>query len=68
MDRIDYGPSDGAGEASLPRSREAPQYRPYELTGKEFYSPSGNGYEVRIREHMRKMREESDSPPQDQNS
>ena len=33
------------------------QYLPYELNGKEFYSPSGNGYEVRIREHMKKLRE-----------
>lgn len=33
------------------------QYLPYELDGKEFYRPSGNGYEVRIREHMKKLRE-----------
>ncbi len=33
------------------------QYLPYELNGKEFYSPSGNGYEVRIREHMKSLRE-----------
>ncbi len=33
------------------------QYLPYELNGKEFYSPTGNGYEVRIKEHMRKLRE-----------
>ena len=32
------------------------QYLPYELSGKEFYKPSGNGYEVKIREHMRKLR------------
>ena len=32
------------------------QYLPYELTGKEFYSPSGNGYEVKIKEHMRKLK------------
>ncbi len=31
------------------------QYLPYELTGKEFYSPSGNGYEVKIREHMKRL-------------
>ena len=29
------------------------QYLPYELTGKEFYRPSGNGYEVKIKEHMK---------------
>ncbi len=33
------------------------QYLPYELSGREFYSPSGNGYEVKIRDHMRKIRE-----------
>ena len=32
------------------------QYLPYELSGKEFYRPSGNGYEVKIREHMRKLK------------
>jgi putative ATPase len=36
------------------------QYLPYELSGKEFYSPSGNGYEVRIREHMKRIKEEAD--------
>ncbi|MDE7334446.1 MAG: replication-associated recombination protein A [Lachnospiraceae bacterium] len=29
------------------------QYLPYELSGKEFYHPSGNGYEVKIKEHMK---------------
>lgn len=29
------------------------QYLPYELDGKEFYHPSGNGYEVKVKEHMR---------------
>ncbi len=32
------------------------QYLPYELNGKEFYSPSGNGYEVKIKEHMKKIK------------
>ncbi len=32
------------------------QYLPYELNGKEFYNPSGNGYEVRIKEHMKKLK------------
>ncbi len=32
------------------------QYLPYELDGTEFYKPSGNGYEVKIREHMRKLK------------
>ena len=35
------------------------QYLPYELTGREFYRPSGNGYEVKIREHMKRIREEA---------
>lgn len=33
------------------------QYLPYELNGKEFYKPSGNGYENKIREHMRWLKE-----------
>ncbi len=33
------------------------QYLPYELNGKEFYSPTGNGYEVRIKEHMARLRQ-----------
>ncbi len=32
------------------------QYLPYELNGKEFYRPSGNGYEAKIKEHMRRIR------------
>lgn len=32
------------------------QYLPYELSGKEFYSPSGNGYEVKIKEHMKRIK------------
>lgn len=35
------------------------QYLPYELSGKEFYTPTGNGYEVRIREHMARIRREA---------
>lgn len=37
------------------------QYLPYELSGREFYKPSGNGYEVKIREHMKRIREEAKS-------
>lgn len=37
------------------------QYLPYELNGKEFYSPTGNGYELRIKEHMKKLKERSQS-------
>ncbi len=36
------------------------QYLPYELTGSEFYRPTGNGYEVRIREHMKKIKSEAE--------
>ncbi|RKM58090.1 replication-associated recombination protein A [Butyrivibrio sp. X503] len=32
------------------------QYLPYELNGKEFYNPSGNGYENKIKEHMKKLK------------
>ncbi|MBR1892708.1 MAG: replication-associated recombination protein A [Lachnospiraceae bacterium] len=36
------------------------QYLPYELNGKEFYSPTGMGYEKKIREHMKKIRGEAE--------
>ena len=36
------------------------QYLPYELDGKEFYKPSGNGYEAKIKEHMKKIKEEAE--------
>lgn len=35
------------------------QYLPYELTGKKFYEPSWNGYEAKIREHMKKIKSEA---------
>lgn len=34
------------------------QYLPYELNGREFYHPSGNGYEVKIREHMKQIKKQ----------
>ena len=34
------------------------QYLPYELNGKEFYSPTGNGYEVKIKEHFKRIKSE----------
>ncbi len=37
------------------------QYLPYELSGREFYSPSGNGYEVKIREHIRRLKKEAEA-------
>ncbi|MBQ3516183.1 MAG: replication-associated recombination protein A, partial [Lachnospiraceae bacterium] len=35
------------------------QYLPYELTGKEFYKPTGNGYEQKIKEHFKKIKAEA---------
>lgn len=35
------------------------QYLPYELNGQEFYKPTGNGYEVKIREHIKRLKEEA---------
>lgn len=35
------------------------QYLPYELSGREFYRPSGNGYEVKIAEHMKRIKMEA---------
>ncbi len=35
------------------------QYLPYELSGREFFRPDGNGYEVKIKEHMNKIRREA---------
>lgn len=34
------------------------QYLPYELTGREFYTPSDNGYEQKIKDHMKWLKEE----------
>ena len=42
------------------------QYLPYELSGKEFYKPTGNGYEVKIREHMKRIRAEADAGEEDE--
>lgn len=36
------------------------QYLPYELSGQEFYKPSGNGYEVKIKEHMKRIKAEAE--------
>lgn len=35
------------------------QYLPYELSGREFYAPSGNGYEVKVKEHMQRIKREA---------
>ena len=44
------------------------QYLPYELDGKEFYKPSGNGYEAKIREHMQRIRKEENERQKTQNA
>lgn len=44
---------------NYPNNYVEQQYLPYELSGKEFYRPSGNGYEAKIREHMKRIREEA---------
>lgn len=38
------------------------QYLPYELSGREFYSPTGNGYEKKIKEHMQRIKREAQEP------
>lgn len=39
-----------------PHNYVAQQYLPYELTGREFYRPSDNGYEVKVKEHFRQIK------------
>jgi len=36
------------------------QYLPYELSGREFYRPDGNGYEAKIKEHMKRIKKEAE--------
>ena len=38
------------------------QYLPYELTGTEFYKQSDNGYEVKVKEHMARIKREAQEP------
>ncbi len=42
------------------------QYLPYELSGHEFYRPDGNGYEQRIKEHMKWLKEKDGSAKTEQ--
>lgn len=35
------------------------QYLPYELNGQEFYRPTGSGYEMKIKEHMCRIKQEA---------
>ena len=44
---------------NYPNNYVKQQYLPYELNGKEFYNPSGNGYEVKIKEHMARIKKEA---------
>ena len=41
------------------------QYMPYELDGREFYHVSGMGYEKKIREHMRALKNGDDMDPEE---
>lgn len=43
---------------AYPKHYVKQQYLPYELTGREFYRPSDNGYEKRIQEHMKWLKSE----------
>lgn len=42
----------------FPKHYVEQQYLPYELTGTEFFKPGGNGYEVKIKEHMKWLKED----------
>lgn len=44
---------------NYPNNYVKQQYLPYELTGTEFYHISGNGYEQKIKEHMKRIKEEA---------
>lgn len=37
------------------------QYLPYELSGKEFYHLSGNGYEIKVKEHMKRIKKQEET-------
>lgn len=50
---------------NYPNNYVEQQYLPYELNGKEFYRPSGNGYEVKIKEHMKRIKEEAKKEAQE---
>ena len=40
------------------------QYLPYELNGKEFYNPKGNGYEKKVKEHIAKIKRNAKEHPE----
>lgn len=50
---------------NYPNNYVKQQYLPYELNGKEFYKPSGNGYEQKIREHMKRIKKEAEQEQKD---
>ncbi len=43
---------------NYPNNYVKQQYLPYELDGKEFYRPTGNGYELKVKEHMKRIKQE----------
>lgn len=43
---------------AYPKHYVKQQYLPYELSGREFYKPSDNGYEKKIQEHMKWLKSE----------
>ena len=45
---------------AYPNNYVKQQYLPYELSGREFYHPSGNGYEKKIKEHMKWLKEQAE--------
>ena len=56
-DRGSFGEMSGA-DAHAGRDAKR-SYIPYELNGKEFCRPAGGGYEAKIREHMKGIREKA---------
>lgn len=46
---------------NYPNNYVEQQYLPYELNGKEFYHPSGNGYEVKVKEHMQRIKNQKEN-------
>ena len=51
---------------NYPNNYVRQQYLPYELSGREFYKPSGNGYEVKIKEHMKRIKREAALPEEEE--
>ena len=67
MKELNYG-KDYKYAHDYPNHYVRQQYLPYELSGREFYQPGGMGYEVKIKEHMQRIRREAaktEQKPQD---